>query len=221
MNVNGFLESIFKSGDGVFAIDGEQRIILWNEGAEAILGYAPEDVLGQSCFEVMQGIAESGQAWCALGCLMIGEAREGQLSPSPNLLVKAKDGSLRWLSMSLCFVNSSDNYPEAVVHVFKDATAEVEAKRLLERIADQVSGYGVLHAVDGEGPGPETELTEREKQVLRLLSQGEGTSSIALGLMISNTTARNHIQNILTKLGVHTRLEAVTYALRHRLIDPE
>jgi two-component system NarL family response regulator len=64
------------------------------------------------------------------------------------------------------------------------------------------------------------QLTERELQVLALLAQGEGTSSIAKRLTISNTTARNHIQNILSKLGAHNRLEAVTYAIRNRLVDP-
>ena len=56
--------------------------------------------------------------------------------------------------------------------------------------------------------------------MLVLLAQGEGTSSIAKKLMISNTTSRNYIQNTLAKLGVHTRLEAVAYALRHRIVDP-
>ncbi|MCI0811589.1 MAG: response regulator transcription factor, partial [Chloroflexi bacterium] len=40
-------------------------------------------------------------------------------------------------------------------------------------------------------------------------------------LMISNATARNHIQNILGKLNVHTRLEAVAYVLGNRVIDRE
>ena len=52
-----------------------------------------------------------------------------------------------------------------------------------------------------------------------ILRQGEGTSGIAKKLMISNATARNHIQNILVKLDVHTRLEAVAYVLRNRVID--
>lgn len=56
--------------------------------------------------------------------------------------------------------------------------------------------------------------------MLVLLARGEGTNAIANELTISKTTARNHIQNILAKLGVHTRLEAVAYALRHRLVEP-
>ena len=96
----------------------------------------------------------------------------------------------------------------------------MEAKRLVRKIADQLSGYGHVVAREEAGSGQDLDLSEREQQVLRLLTSGEGTSSIAKELTISKTTARNHIQNILAKLGVHTRLEAVAHALRHRIVDP-
>ena len=51
-------------------------------------------------------------------------------------------------------------------------------------------------------------LTPREREVLRLLVEGRGTEAIAIALVISPQTARTHIQNILAKLGVHSRLEA-------------
>ncbi|MBI2864607.1 MAG: PAS domain S-box protein [Chloroflexi bacterium] len=51
-------------------------------------------------------------------------------------------------------------------------------------------------------------LTPREKEVLKLLSQGDDTAAIARKLVISQITARNHIQHILAKLGVRNRLEA-------------
>jgi len=51
-------------------------------------------------------------------------------------------------------------------------------------------------------------LTRRERQVLHLLVDGSGTEAIADKLVISPQTARTHIQNILAKLGVHSRLEA-------------
>ena len=107
-----------------------------------------------------------------------------------------------------------------MVHVFRDATPELEAKRLVGRLAEQLSGYGFVQDRGKGEPGLKCGLTEREIQVLVLLARGEGTNSIAKELTISKTTARNHIQNILPKLGVHTRLEAVAHALRHRLVEP-
>ncbi len=214
------LESIFRTGDGVFAVDDEQHIIFWNQGAEAILGYAPEEVMGKRCFLLIQGLDESGQLSCIQDCPILCGARQGKLSPGQNLQVRAKDGFLRWLSVTHTFVGPLDNHPGAVVHIFRDATPEIEAKRLLGSLAKQLSGYGTTQGGEEAGYSPPTELTAREKQVLELLAQGEGTSSVAKTLTISNTTARNHIQNILAKLGVHTRLEAVAYALRHSLVDP-
>lgn len=61
-------------------------------------------------------------------------------------------------------------------------------------------------------------LTQRELEVLQWLRKGLGTKAIAEKLFISIATVRNHIQAILTKLGVGTRLEAV--ALSHTIVSP-
>jgi DNA-binding NarL/FixJ family response regulator len=117
-------------------------------------------------------------------------------------------------------MDSFNSNNAAVVHVFRDITPEMEAKRMLERITEQLSGFGLLQGREEGCRGPGVELTERENQVLALLTQGETTNSIGGKLTISNATARNHIQNILAKLGVHNRLEAVAFALRHKVIEP-
>jgi DNA-binding NarL/FixJ family response regulator len=58
---------------------------------------------------------------------------------------------------------------------------------------------------------PIGELTRRELQVVTLMRTGATTAAIAEQLFISKTTVRNHIQNIFSKLKVHSRLEAVAY----------
>lgn len=62
------------------------------------------------------------------------------------------------------------------------------------------------------------DLTPRERQVLDLLALGESKEAIAGRLFLSTNTVRNHIQNILTKLGAHSRLEAVAAAAREGLL---
>ncbi len=62
------------------------------------------------------------------------------------------------------------------------------------------------------------ELSPRELEVLRLLAEGLGTRAIAERLVISTSTTRNHIQRILTRLGVHSRLEAVRAATHKGII---
>jgi NarL family two-component system response regulator LiaR len=63
------------------------------------------------------------------------------------------------------------------------------------------------------------DLTEREKEVLTLLAQGKSNSKIAALLSISLATVKFHLSNIYTKLGVKSRVEAVTIALEHHLVS--
>lgn len=61
-------------------------------------------------------------------------------------------------------------------------------------------------------------LTARERECLGLLVDGACTTAMARALGVSTTTVRTHVQAILTKLGVHSRLEAASFAMRHDLL---
>jgi DNA-binding NarL/FixJ family response regulator len=67
--------------------------------------------------------------------------------------------------------------------------------------------------------GPPPRLTPREIEILRELAAGRSTSEIAEALFISPLTVRSHVKSILAKLGVRSKLEAVTVALRQGLIE--
>jgi DNA-binding NarL/FixJ family response regulator len=62
-------------------------------------------------------------------------------------------------------------------------------------------------------------LTSRERECLLMLVEGLDTGAMMARLSVSRTTVRSHLQAVLTKLGVHSRLEAVSFAVRHRLPD--
>jgi len=62
-------------------------------------------------------------------------------------------------------------------------------------------------------------LTSRERDVLTLLGRGIGTAGIAAQLLLSRNTVRNHVQNILTKLGAHSTLKAIALARENGLIE--
>jgi len=66
---------------------------------------------------------------------------------------------------------------------------------------------------------PAPRLTDREMQVLRLVARGMANKDIAAALFISENTVKNHVRNILEKLQLHSRMEAVVYAVRERLLD--
>jgi DNA-binding NarL/FixJ family response regulator len=62
-------------------------------------------------------------------------------------------------------------------------------------------------------------LTERELEVLRLVAKGLNNRDIAKNLYISENTVKNHIRNILEKLQLHSRMEAVIYAVREKILE--
>ena len=93
----------------------------------------------------------------------------------------------------------------------------------MQPIADIVSAVSRLPAGYTGAPRPwrtpasrpAMGLTPREIEVLQLLVNGEGTDAIAQRLGVGHATTRGHIQSIFLKLSVHSRIEAVAYAVRH------
>ncbi|MEO7746012.1 MAG: response regulator transcription factor [Actinomycetota bacterium] len=66
---------------------------------------------------------------------------------------------------------------------------------------------------------PVPRLTTRELEVLKLVARGMANRDIAGELFISENTVKNHVRNILEKLQLHSRMEAVVYAVRERILD--
>jgi two-component system NarL family response regulator len=66
---------------------------------------------------------------------------------------------------------------------------------------------------------PAPRLTDREMQVLKLVARGMNNRDIAKELFISENTVKNHVRNILEKLQIHSRMEAVMVAVREKLIE--
>jgi two-component system nitrate/nitrite response regulator NarL len=91
------------------------------------------------------------------------------------------------------------------------------------RGATVVNGYAV-HPQASRRPANAQQwlagfLTPREREVLARLVRGESTERIAAGMEVGLSTARTHIQNVLTKLGVHSRVEACSFAVRHHIVE--
>ncbi len=68
-------------------------------------------------------------------------------------------------------------------------------------------------------PAPGLDLTEREREVLVLMVEGLSNSQIAAKLGVSSSTIKSHVSNVLSKLGVTSRTEAVSLALRNRIVS--
>jgi DNA-binding NarL/FixJ family response regulator len=82
-----------------------------------------------------------------------------------------------------------------------------------------LSEFAAMSQRGGDAKGVAAKLTDRELQVLRLVAQGLNNKDIADKLFISENTVKNHIRNILDKLHLHSRMEAVVYAVKEKLLD--
>jgi len=98
---------------------------------------------------------------------------------------------------------------------------------LLTALSGVMDGEVVVELADNGSPPSERgddvlrlaeQLTARERQCLSLLVEGEHTTSMAKQLGVAETTVRTHVQSILTKLGVHSRLQAASLAMRYDLL---
>jgi NarL family two-component system response regulator LiaR len=111
----------------------------------------------------------------------------------------------------------------AIGYLLKD----VSANTLAQAIRDAHAGRATLSPdvtqamvnAAGQPPKPGLDLTERECEVLSLMVEGLNNTQIAGRLTVSPSTIKSHVSNILTKLGVSSRTEAVSLALRNGLIS--
>lgn len=207
---NGLDQALARTADGAFAISPDGRISLWNRAAERILGYAPREVLGRACCDLFVGRDDSGNRLCYAGCHVQSLVKLGDPVQSFDMQTRTKAGKPVWLNLSTLVVGTNGaGGGGLIVHLFRDVTA---TKELLGMVQERLAGPA---APSAEVSGA---LTRRELEILRLISTGVNTKVAAERLHVSPATIRNHVQNILGKLGVHSRLEAVAYANGHRLL---
>jgi PAS domain S-box-containing protein len=197
------------------------RVVFWNKAAEAILGFGSDDVAGRLCYQILHGYDEGRHLICRAKCQLAKLALQSKPVPNYDIRVKTREGESRWLDMSVfTYRMDATNGKKVIVHLFHDLDHKEVDERVLSHLADMVNRYQNVprqNRADRESP-PEG-LTPRERELLSLLAKGHGTRDIAERLSISMNTVRNHIQNILQKFQVHTRLEAVAFAIKHNLID--
>jgi len=217
-------ESLSRTNDGAFVIDARHRIIFWNQAAEKILGFTAQEVIGRPCYEILGGRDERGRTLCQRFCRVAIQAERGAILPSRDVSVCSGIGKELWLNVTTFAYDCHDKSAgQVIVHLFRDITASKNHQRFVIQILDasqrlrQNGDFQTISFAPTKTRGDE--LTVREWQVLGLMAQGLGTGEMAGSMTISPSTVRNHVQNILDKLGVHSRLEAIAHAYQHGLIE--
>jgi DNA-binding NarL/FixJ family response regulator len=99
------------------------------------------------------------------------------------------------------------------VHGGQSLISPSMASKLLSEFASMIKKGDARQQI------PAPRLTDREMEVLRLVAKGMNNRDIAKQLFISENTVKNHVRNILEKLQLHSRMEAVVYAVREKLLE--
>lgn len=209
------LDEIARSDAAVFAIDRSGRVVVWNHACEKLLGYSCSDVLGKFCFDVLIGRDGFGNLNCHRLCTVVHHLRFAPNEPLQrfSMTVPHRDGSSQSVSVTAYPLDAQNPRLTVIVHVIAPEKADGALLRQLDTAA-QTRSVDRSNIVAGE-------LTAREREILCAIAGGMSTDQIAAEFCIARVTVRNHVRNILQKLGVHTKLAAVAYAFQNQLVTLE
>ena len=212
--------ALTRSPDPVFATDRHNSIVFWNHSAERILGYTAEEVVGLSCADVLHGTDSFGNRYCSQSCPVTQIAIRGESVRHFELRFHAKDR--RTVTAGVSILHLALRPPDHFLLVHVMTISEPSAKvKTTERLGEEASLPPPRPALAVVRESPDVRarrLTAREVEVVGMLAAGHTTPDIASRLQISTLTARNHIQNILEKLEVHSKAEAVAFAFQKHLL---
>lgn len=204
------LSAVFRlfaeTADGVFISSPSGEILFCNRAAETILEASAQQVVGQECREFFNGRDSNGNQLCQWPCPLKMSLSRGDLIQHFEMATRTRTGKPLWIDVSCVALPCDEGQPPTVAHLFRDVTAAHQIEVLVRQQLAQTQ-----LTMSEETSPPIGELTQRELQVVTLMRTGATTAAIAEQLFISKTTVRNHIQNIFSKLKVHSRLEAVAY----------
>ena len=195
-----------------FATDARQIITFWNRGAARVFGREPHEALGRHCHDVVCGKDGYGNRYCNDHCPIYATVRRGEPVSGCQLLVHSKTGEASVLAVTVLQLPGRTPNLFSLVHLIQS----LDESTAIVKTASRLNAYRL------EGPLPSLEaaasplppLTTREKEILRWVASGLQNKEIAEKLEISLATVRNHIHHVLEKLGVHSKLEAVSLAFR-------
>ncbi len=185
------------------------RVEAVNPAAEMLLGRRGADLRGAPCEEVVCGRDVFGNVFCHDRCAIRQTVAAGEDVRDFRLFFAgAAAGFHAWLTI-LQFSAEEERCPR-LLHLFQPLAAAAAAPRgAAARPRDLAAVRAAVF-----------QLTRRERDVLAGLVAGRATEDLARELFMSPTTTRNHVQSILRKLSARNRAEAITTAVRHRLVDP-
>jgi PAS domain S-box-containing protein len=205
-----------------FAVNSEDRVIFWNRGAEDLFGRSAQETLGRACFDVVNGSDVFGNRFCYEECTVSAMTKRGEPIRTYEMVIRDRIGGQKSVSVTILRIPGSRRDLYTVVHLLQPIDEKSRLSRVLESLANSSKPLDPTAPVPIQPPPrPTPPLTLREKEILRWIAAGLQNKEIAQKLEISLATVRNHIRNILEKLEVHSKLEAVSLAFRNGWVTNE
>jgi two-component system NarL family response regulator len=211
----------------VLVVDDQQ---LFRRGLVMLLGVEPDiDVVG----EAGDGIAATELAATAVPDVILMDVRMPKRSGIEACVAIKEAAPTARIIMLTVSDEEADLYDAvkngASGYLLKDSSID-EVAQAIRVVADGQSLISPSMAIklldefkqmsrSDRQQVPTPKLTDRELEVLKLVAQGLNNREIAKRLFISENTVKNHVRNILEKLQLHSRMEAVMYAVREKLLD--
>lgn len=226
------LLDLLSSGEPpAFANDQNHRIIFWNKGAERLLERTAAQALGRLCHEIFCGRDPFGNRFCGESCTVTSSMRRHEALNRFEITTGERSRSK---SIGMTVIEIPDSRPGqfTAVHIMDQIDEKSRLAREINRLRETVGPVslppgpsdgsipialqtpGAPKAADLD-PSVAEQLSDRELDVLRAIASGQANKDIANALHISVATTRNHVQHILKKLNVHSKLEAVALAFRN------
>lgn len=214
-----FLILVNGTADAAFAVDVNGRISAWNSAAAELFGISEREVINVRCHEILQ-CSTDDQAFGLDQCVLMRAAQENLPLANFDLRVKTKTGK-QWCNFSKLIATDPATGARQTLYIARPREMRKRLEQALREFVRLYSRNGSNGAVEIPSSIPaaiNVHLTAREIEVLKSLAKGQSTRAIANQLNISSATVKNHIKHILTKLDVHTRLEAIRHAERAGVI---
>jgi DNA-binding CsgD family transcriptional regulator len=207
------LDLLRQSDTPAVVSDMAGHVLLWNGGAERLLGRPAHLALGRFCHDLLGGRDVFGNLFCHEECAVRAMCRKGEAVQAFELVVDSPRPSTA-LHVSILKIPGAPSEPDVIVHLLQPLDREGRLVRELERLGVGPAGVPAGTSKIPSGDDFAAPLTPRERDVLGRVAEGLQNKEIAQKLDISVATVRNHVHNLLDKLGVHSKLEAISLAYR-------
>lgn len=205
------LKIVNSTGDPAFAVDRHGIVKAWNKAAENVFGYSATAVEGRPCWEVLCGCDASRNEYCGKDCPLRRMAFSAKsVNSMPIFLQLASKEAKPFLMSTLMLYNGPGQ--QLMAHICRP---DIKVPEAASGGSESVAGGGSIRLSNNHQRGG---LTQRQLEVLSVLAAGKSTHEIASLMCISLHTVRNHISQILFKLHVHSRVEAVALARKLGII---